>query len=90
MAQRLLEATRGVAGWLRPDRSPALPQEWLLQLMRQGRDQTRVERLQLNPDNTGRWAVGLGPNEWAIIVVSGRTRVTTEPAEYWYTITITK
>jgi hypothetical protein len=67
-----------------------LPQEWLLQLVRQERDQTTVERLQLNPDNTGRWAVDLGPNERAVLAVSGRTRVTSEPAEYWYTITMTK
>jgi hypothetical protein len=67
-----------------------LPQEWHLQLVRQGRDQTAVERLQLYPDNTGRYAVELGPNERAILVVSGRTRVTSEPAEYRYTITMTK
>jgi hypothetical protein len=64
-----------------------LPQEWLLQLVRQGRDRTTVERLQLNPDNTGRWAVELGSSERAILAVSGRTRVTSDLAEYWYTIT---
>jgi immune inhibitor A len=64
-----------------------LPQEWLLQLVRQAHDQTTVERLQLNPDNTGCWTVSLGPDERAVLAVSGRTRLTTEPAEYWYTIT---
>ncbi len=49
-------------------------------------DQTTVERLQLNPDNTGRWAFDLGPDERAVLVVSGGTRVTSERAEYWYTI----
>jgi hypothetical protein len=67
-----------------------LPQEWLLQLVRQEHDQTTVERLQLNPDNTERYAIDLGPNEKAVLVVSGRTRVTSEPAEYWYTIAMTK
>ncbi len=79
----------GDAGWVVRGfiRSAMLmPQEWLLQLVRQGHGQTTVERLQLNPGNTGRWRVKLDPGEAAILIVSGRTRVTTEPAEYWYTI----
>jgi immune inhibitor A len=64
-----------------------MPQEWLLQLVTQRKDGTTVERLRLEADQTGRWAVELGPGERAILVISGCTRVTTEPAEYWYRIT---
>ena len=64
-----------------------IPQEWLLQLILQQQERTTVERLQLNPDNTGRWTVNLDLEETAVVVVSGRTRVTTEAAGYWYRIT---
>jgi immune inhibitor A len=63
-----------------------MPQQWLLQMVTQQHDQTTVERLELDPDNTGRWDVHLGPDETAVLVISGRTRVTTEPADYGYTI----
>ena len=65
----------------------AIPQEWLVQLITQRGDQTTVERLHLQPDNIGRWMVDLGPGEKGILVISGRTRVTTEAAGYWYRIT---
>jgi len=84
------DAELGDAGWVARGfmRSAMLmPQEWLLQLVMQGHAQTTVERLQLNPDNTGRWRVKLDSDEAAALILSGRTRVTTEPAEYWYTIT---
>ena len=64
-----------------------IPQEWLVQLIVQRDDQTTVEQLQLQPDNTGRWMVNLDLEETAILAVSGRTRVTTEAAGYWYRIT---
>jgi immune inhibitor A len=64
-----------------------MPQQWLVQMVKQQNDETTVERLQLHPDSTGSWKVHLGPDETAVLVVSGRTRVTTEPAEYWYMIT---
>jgi immune inhibitor A len=64
-----------------------MPQQWLVQMVKQQDDETTVERLQLHPDSTGSWKVHLGPDETAVLVVSGRTRVTTEPAEYWYMIT---
>jgi len=83
------DAESGDAGWVARGftRSAMLmPQEWLLQLVTQGHDRTTVERLQLNPDNTGRWRVSLDSGEAAVLIVSGRTRVTTEPAEYWYAI----
>ncbi|MBN1889956.1 MAG: immune inhibitor A [Thermoflexales bacterium] len=65
-----------------------LPQEWLLQLVKLQRGQTSVERLQLNPDNTGRWTLSLGSGEEAVLVVSGRAPVTTEPAGYWYALSL--
>ena len=65
-----------------------LPQEWLVQLITQRGDRTTVERLGLHPDNTGRWTIDLDSGEKAVLVVSGRTRVTTEPAEYWCRITM--
>ena len=65
----------------------ALPQEWLVQLIMQRQDRTTVERLQLTPENNGRWAVDLDSGERAILVISGRTRVTSELAGYWYRIT---
>jgi immune inhibitor A len=65
-----------------------LPQEWLVQLVKLQRGQTSVERLQLNPDNTGRWTLSLGSGEEAVLVVSGRAPVTTEPADYWYALTV--
>ncbi len=64
-----------------------MPQEWLLQLVTQKDEGTTVERLHLEPDNTGRWTVDLRSGETAVLVVSGVTRVTTEPAAYTYAIT---
>jgi hypothetical protein len=63
-----------------------IPQEWLVQLITQRHDHTTVERLQLTADNSGSWTVNLGPDETAVLVVSGITRVTTGPAEYWYRV----
>jgi immune inhibitor A len=83
------DAESGDGGWAARGfvrTANVLPQEWHLQWVRQGHDQSTVERLPLNPDNTGRLTVDLGPDESAVLVVSGRTRVTSEPAEYWYTI----
>ncbi len=68
-------------------RSPLiLPQAWLLQLVTQRQEGTTVERLALNSDNSGRWVVDLGAGESAVLIVSGATRVTTEPARYQYGI----
>lgn len=64
-----------------------LPQEWQLQMITQKQNRTIVERLHLNPDNTGRWKVDLDENERVVLLVSGLTRSTTEPADYWYRIT---
>ncbi len=64
-----------------------IPQEWLLQLVAEKGGQTTVEQLLLGPDNAGRWAVTLQEGETATLVVSGISRVTTEPAGYAYAIT---
>ncbi|MGD2049288.1 MAG: immune inhibitor A [Chloroflexota bacterium] len=64
-----------------------MPQEWLLQLVSQKDGWATVEQLQLEPDNSGRWTVDLRSGETAVLVVSGVTRVTTEPAAYVYAIT---
>jgi len=63
-----------------------LPQEWLLELVSKRIEETTVERLEVGPDHTGRWSVDLDSDEMAVLVVSGLTRRTTEPAEYWYSI----
>jgi immune inhibitor A len=84
------EAESSDAGWVARGfirHANMLPQEWLLQLATKQPDRTTVERLPLNPDNTVRWVVHLGAGETAVLVVSGRTRATAEPAEYWYQIT---
>jgi hypothetical protein len=64
-----------------------VPQEWLLQLVTQKGEQTTVEQLHLKPDESGRWKVDLRSGETATLVVSGVSRVTTEPAPYAYSIT---
>lgn len=64
-----------------------LPQEWLLQMIIQRQQQTRVERLQLEQDRLGRWTIDLDTSQTGILIVSGRTRMTAEPADYWYAIT---
>ncbi len=63
-----------------------IPQHWLVQLITLRQNQTTVERLQLAADNTGSWKVTLGPEETAVLVLSGITRMTTELAEYWYRV----
>jgi immune inhibitor A len=63
-----------------------MPQDWLLQLVTQTDEGATVEQLQLEPDNTGRWTVDLRSGETAVLLVSGVTRVTTEPAAYAYAI----
>jgi len=83
------EAEADDGGWVARgfSRSPlVLPQAWLLQLVTQRQEGTTVERLALGPDNSGRWVVDLDAGESAVLIVSGRTRVTTEPARYQYGI----
>ncbi len=84
------DAESGDDGWVARGfmrNANLLPQAWLLQLIKQQSNQVTVERLQLNADNTGSWTVSLDTGEKAIWVISGQTRVTTEPANYWYALT---
>lgn len=83
------DAESGDGGWraggfLR--QANVLPQSWLLQLIIQRGGRTMVERLKLDPDNSGRWTVDLGAGETAALAISGMTRDTAEAADYWLRI----
>lgn len=84
------DAETGDGGWVADGfirNAMMMPQEWLLQMVTYRDNQTTVERLQLNSENSGRWSIELAPEETAVLILSGLTRVTTEPAAYWYKIT---
>jgi len=68
-------------GFVRIDN--ALPQRFLAQLITLG-DETRVRRLELGADNRAAWTVaGFGQEvERAVLVLSGLTPYTTQPAAY--------
>jgi immune inhibitor A len=73
-------------GWSLTDNS--LAQRWLVQLMEIGNGQVTVQRMEVGPDGRGQVNVpNLGDLDEAILVISGLTPVTTEPASYSYTIT---
>jgi hypothetical protein len=61
-----------------------LDQEWALRLIRQSAGATSVERLRADED--GRAIFSLAEGERGILLVSGATPFTTEPARYSYTI----
>ena len=72
------------AGFIR--HANVLPQRWLVQMVVFG-DETTVQRLELNDDQTGEWTVPLGDEaDRAIITVSGLAPVTTEMGSYSYEI----
>jgi immune inhibitor A len=63
-----------------------LPQRWLVQMILFG-PETTVERLELDEDRTGSWAIPLDSRtDQAIIAISGLAPVTTEWASYSYEI----
>jgi len=65
-----------------------LPQRFIVQLIERGRE-TRVRRLPLAEDQTGRWDIQLGGDvSEAILVISAIAPVTTEVAPYEYSITV--
>ncbi len=72
-------------GFVRIDN--VLPQEFLVQVIEIG-DEVQVNPLQLDESNQGTFTVeGLGgPVEKAVLIISGLTPVTGEPAEYEYTL----
>jgi len=72
------------AGFMR--HANTLPQRWLLQLILYG-DETTVQPLELDPDQTGEWVVPLGSHiDRAVMAVSAMAPVTTELAPYRYQI----
>ena len=72
------------AGFVR--HANVLPQRWLVQLVLFG-PQTTVQRLKLNPDQTGEWEIPLGGGvDRAVVVVSAYAPVTTEVASYQYSV----
>jgi hypothetical protein len=73
------------AGFIR--HANVLSQRWLVQVIRFG-DQTTVERLELDEDQTGSYVIPLDSSaDSAVITVSGLAPVTTEFATYEYEIT---
>lgn len=63
-----------------------LPQEWIVQLVTFG-PETQVQRLLMADDSVGQWTIPLGGNtRRAIIVISALAPVTTESANYEYTL----
>jgi len=72
------------AGFIR--HTNLLPQRWLVQLILFDPD-TRVQRLELNDDQTGEWVIPLDSRtDRAVVTISGLAPVTTEMASYGYEI----
>ncbi|MGQ9466402.1 MAG: hypothetical protein ACUVSH_00405 [Anaerolineae bacterium] len=72
------------AGFVR--HANVLPQRWLVQLVLFG-PQTTVQRLELNPDQTGEWEIPLGGGvNRAVVIISAYAPVTTEVASYQYSV----
>ncbi|MCI0399467.1 MAG: immune inhibitor A [Chloroflexi bacterium] len=64
-----------------------LPQRFTVQLLLLGDGAAPVERWQLDEDQTGRWTVPLSDEfQEAIIIISGNTPVTRQPAAYTYQV----
>jgi immune inhibitor A len=73
-------------GWTLTDNS--LAQRWLVQLLEVSKGQVTVQRMVVGPDGRGQLTVpDLGNLDEAMLTISGLTPVTTEPAQYSYTIT---
>ena len=74
------------SGWVQTDND--LNQRWLVQLLEVGDSQVTAQRMVVGPDGRGQITVSnLGDLREAMLVISGLTPVTTEPASYSYTIT---
>lgn len=74
-------------GWIRTDNT--IRQRWLVQLieMESGADPV-ITRLEVGGDGRGSWSVGdLGGGKSAVLAISAMAPVTTEPAEYEYSVT---
>lgn len=74
------------SGWMQTDNS--LAQRWLVQLLEVDDGQVTVQRMVVGPDGRGQLSVSdLGDLREAMLVISGLTPITTEPASYSYTLT---
>jgi immune inhibitor A len=63
-----------------------LPQRWLVQLILFG-PETTVQRLELNEDQAGEWAIPLDRRtDQAVVTISGLAPVTTEMGSYSYEV----
>jgi len=72
------------AGFIR--HANVLPQHWLVQLILFG-PETTVQRLELNEDQTGEWAIPLDHRtDRAVVTISGLAPVTTEVGSYSYEV----
>ena len=69
-----------VEGFVRLDNT--LPQTYVVSLIRRLSDGVQVERLELQVDQTGQATLEIDSGESVVIVVSGTTLFTTEPAGY--------
>lgn len=73
------------AGWALIDNS--LDQRWLVQLVAAEGNQVTVQRMVIGPDGRGELTLpDVGAADEMVLVISGLTPVTTEPASYSYTI----
>jgi immune inhibitor A len=73
------------AGWILTDN--ILPQRWLVQLLETGRNGVTVQRMEVGADGHGQLTShNLQDAQDVVLVISGLTPVTTEPASYSYTI----
>ncbi len=64
-----------------------MPQEWIVQLVTYG-DETEVQRLLMADGVSGEWVIPFSARmDKAVIVISALAPVTTEPANYKYTLT---
>jgi immune inhibitor A len=78
---------RGEAGWSAAGFvrvGGQLQQRWVVRLVRTTGRTTTVETVKLDP--LGRGRIQLAKGERGVLVISGATRYTTEPAEYTYTL----
>lgn len=65
-----------------------LPQSYILQVIYLNGDDIQVAQLPLDENQQGQWVLDLGDTyDEAIIVISGSTRITTQPAAYQYQLT---
>lgn len=71
-------------GFVRVDNR--LPQTYLVQLIVHHGGQTHVERLTLDAANTGSFPLSLNSGDRAVLVVSGATYFTTQPAAFEWTV----